>query len=265
MGWNLALCADAVGDPAEIPPADVTPGAKLGGGSHGLLKDGLLALLRTPQGPRAVAGREGVRIAEAAAAPASGGPAARRELAGTARGSKRMNGTTDFDGRLLTQLLELAAARTHFRTEAIQVSALRRLASSRLALGQGLEELLRQAGDAESALVQSLLEEVLVGETYFFRQPEHFEYIATQLVPAALDAGRGWLRAWSAGCATGEEAYPWLPACWQSCPPRWRLPRLSLSWGRTCWSATSRSRARPSTIAGRSARCSATPIRCSIR
>ncbi len=42
-----------------------------------------------------------------------------------------------------------------------------------------------------------------VGETYFFRQPDHFQFLHDALCrerPARVSA-------WSAGCATGEEAY----------------------------------------------------------
>lgn len=41
-------------------------------------------------------------------------------------------------------------------------------------------------------------------ETYFFREPEHFEHLAKVIVPTY--AGRSF-RAWSAASSTGEEAY----------------------------------------------------------
>jgi chemotaxis protein methyltransferase CheR len=53
---------------------------------------------------------------------------------------------------------------------------------------------------------------VLVGETYFFRHPEHFRFIASEGVATVLRGGRRRLRGLSAGCATGEEAYS-LAAC----------------------------------------------------
>src|SRR5262249_11351958 len=53
---------------------------------------------------------------------------------------------------------------------------------------------------------------VSVGETYFFRHPDHFRWVATRLLPELLEGGRQLIRAWSAGCATGEEAYS-IAAC----------------------------------------------------
>ena len=44
-------------------------------------------------------------------------------------------------------------------------------------------------------------------ETYFFREERHFRALAERLLPQLLAEGRRNLRLWSAGCATGEEAY----------------------------------------------------------
>ncbi len=59
-----------------------------------------------------------------------------------------------------------------------------------------------------SAGLDDLMASVTVAETYFFREPRHFELLRHQ-VPALLGrSGRSRaLRLWSAGCATGEEAY----------------------------------------------------------
>lgn len=45
--------------------------------------------------------------------------------------------------------------------------------------------------------------------TGFFRQDHHFEYLAGTLLPGLMAKGRGGspMRLWSAGCASGEEAY----------------------------------------------------------
>lgn len=54
----------------------------------------------------------------------------------------------------------------------------------------------------------ALVTELTVGETYFFREPRQFEFMRRETIPAILRArGAGALRAWSAGCASGEEAY----------------------------------------------------------
>jgi two-component system CheB/CheR fusion protein len=54
-----------------------------------------------------------------------------------------------------------------------------------------------------------LFKELLIGVTNFFRDPEAWEQLKKEVIPALL-AGRPpsqALRAWVAGCATGEEAY----------------------------------------------------------
>ena len=62
---------------------------------------------------------------------------------------------------------------------------------------------------AEERAFEELLTELTIGETYFFREPAHFEYLRTKVIPDLLrERGPGCtVRAWSAGCATGEEAY----------------------------------------------------------
>jgi two-component system, chemotaxis family, CheB/CheR fusion protein len=63
---------------------------------------------------------------------------------------------------------------------------------------------------AHSDEVQELVRAFLIQVTGFFRDPEAFDFIRTNIVPdlvaKARDNGRN-LRLWSAGCATGEEAY----------------------------------------------------------
>ena len=57
--------------------------------------------------------------------------------------------------------------------------------------------------------VELLFKELLIGVTSFFRDPAAWEQLQQEAIPALL-AGRpagGVLRAWSAGCSTGEEAY----------------------------------------------------------
>ena len=57
--------------------------------------------------------------------------------------------------------------------------------------------------------VEALFQELLIGVTSFFRDPEAFEVLAEQVTPRLL-TGRGSgepLRVWVPGCSTGEEAY----------------------------------------------------------
>jgi two-component system CheB/CheR fusion protein len=57
--------------------------------------------------------------------------------------------------------------------------------------------------------VELLFKELLIGVTSFFRDPAEWEHLRGEVIPwllAARPAG-GVIRAWSAGCSTGEEAY----------------------------------------------------------
>ncbi|MDP1822322.1 MAG: CheR family methyltransferase [Archangium sp.] len=62
----------------------------------------------------------------------------------------------------------------------------------------------RPASPPRDPTLQQVLEEVTTGETFFFRQSAHFHF----LTPLLLEFARhGHVRAWSAGCSTGEEAH----------------------------------------------------------
>jgi chemotaxis protein methyltransferase CheR len=59
--------------------------------------------------------------------------------------------------------------------------------------------------------LDQIVGKLTVGETYFFREPQAFaalrDYAVPQLVAARRGRSKPQLRAWSAGCCTGEEAY----------------------------------------------------------
>jgi chemotaxis protein methyltransferase CheR len=57
-----------------------------------------------------------------------------------------------------------------------------------------------------------MLDRIVTNETKFFREPNQFEFLETQVLPQWLaEAGRQArprrVRAWSAGCSTGQEPY----------------------------------------------------------
>jgi len=54
-----------------------------------------------------------------------------------------------------------------------------------------------------------LMKELLISVTNFFRDPEAFQALEQRVIPALFQrpAGAEQVRVWSAGCATGEEAY----------------------------------------------------------
>ncbi len=81
-----------------------------------------------------------------------------------------------------------------------------RLALQR-ARGGTLEQYQKRIQSDPSAL-DDLVSELTVGETYFFREPEQFEFLRREIVPEWRQRDLTHpLRVWSAGCASGEEAY----------------------------------------------------------
>ncbi|RYZ36733.1 MAG: chemotaxis protein CheR [Myxococcaceae bacterium] len=77
-------------------------------------------------------------------------------------------------------------------------------ALARAALARGLSEVtfLRQLLMREPVAVEAFIEHAVIGETYFFRHPEHLRALASR---ARLHPGT--FHVWSAGCASGEEPY----------------------------------------------------------
>jgi chemotaxis methyl-accepting protein methylase len=119
----------------------------------------------------------------------------------------------------MERLASFAAQFTGFSREAIHEPALRKAAGQLERSCGSEEEVLWRASQREPEVVEALCQAVAVGETFFFRQPEHFRWIAARLAPLWLQEGRSEIRAWSAGCATGEEAYS-LAACLLDLAPR---------------------------------------------
>src|SRR6185503_8802125 len=70
----------------------------------------------------------------------------------------------------------------------------------------------RVVEDRGGAELTQMLDRITTNETHFFREPHHFDHIADDLAPAwaraaAAGARPRRIRAWSAGCSTGEEPY----------------------------------------------------------
>jgi two-component system, chemotaxis family, CheB/CheR fusion protein len=63
--------------------------------------------------------------------------------------------------------------------------------------------------EAEPREFGELFDTILINVTGFFRDPAAWEYLANEIVPRIVEqkAENATIRAWSAGCATGEEAY----------------------------------------------------------
>jgi len=63
--------------------------------------------------------------------------------------------------------------------------------------------------DAGAAELTAMLDAISTNLTHFFREEEHFRYLARKVLPEVMARAGGdrRLRIWSAGCSTGEEPY----------------------------------------------------------
>ena len=75
----------------------------------------------------------------------------------------------------------------------------------------GVETMPRYRGylDANDGEVHALFDTILINVTGFFRDPQAWEYVSAEVIPSVVGARAPDepIRVWSAGCATGEEAY----------------------------------------------------------
>jgi chemotaxis protein methyltransferase CheR len=82
-------------------------------------------------------------------------------------------------------------------------AALRRvMAAARIREPEGLRAALQLGGP----IVDAVIGELTIGETYFFREPRQLDVVRQLAFPGPEHASRPF-RAWSAGCASGEEPY----------------------------------------------------------
>ncbi|HEY5947066.1 MAG TPA: CheR family methyltransferase [Kofleriaceae bacterium] len=114
-----------------------------------------------------------------------------------------MNDKATFE-RAVDSLLAYAAEWSGFQPESVAREAVRRTLERELTNQANIVDVLKRAEARDAQLVRVVREAIGVRETYLFRNPEHFELVASRV--AGLAAG-GVVRAWSAGCSTGEEAW----------------------------------------------------------
>jgi chemotaxis protein methyltransferase CheR len=116
--------------------------------------------------------------------------------------------TSAADDASLDRIAELVRERTGILTRRAPAELAR--AAHSVIEHVGLRDLNALQGRlAQGELWEELLDQVTVRETYFFRNPEHFDLIRDTILPAlrlARDPIKR-LRVWSAGCASGEEVY----------------------------------------------------------
>lgn len=94
--------------------------------------------------------------------------------------------------------------------------------------GTPLLQRLRRA-DTNDPVWMAFSSALAVRETYFMRSPAQFEAIAATVLPDLVSqrAGSRRLRLWSAGCASGEEAYTLAILVGEQVPPDWDVTILA--------------------------------------
>ena len=80
--------------------------------------------------------------------------------------------------------------------------------------------------------IRELLDLVTIGETYFFRNRAQFDvlmrFVLPEIIQRKVDSGDKCIRAWSAGCSRGDEAYSIAMAMMEVLPSfeEWRISIL---------------------------------------
>jgi chemotaxis protein methyltransferase CheR len=71
---------------------------------------------------------------------------------------------------------------------------------------------------AEPAELDAFLDRVTINVSQLWRHPEQWASLSTKILPELAEQGRGRVRAWSAGCSYGAEAYTLAAVCRESIP-----------------------------------------------
>jgi len=118
----------------------------------------------------------------------------------------RQKRPTFVDDITIRAVAQHAADWTGYQLESVSELAVRRALRAELLRGSTLGALRQRAAASDPDLVRAVSKALAVGETYFFRNPEQLDAIAHHAL-VLVAGGVRTLRVWSAGCATGEEAY----------------------------------------------------------
>ena len=110
--------------------------------------------------------------------------------------------------RLGTVLYEACGIRLHHGKEELVRSRLGRLvaAAGARTFGAYLDIVEREAAAGRPAHFDALIDALTTNQTAFFREPAHFDFVRSTMLPALATATRP-VRVWSAGCSTGEEPF----------------------------------------------------------
>ena len=135
------------------------------------------------------------------------------------------------DTAALDRVLQLLRARhpvdfSHFKRATIERCILRR---ALLGDHDGLAGY-AQSLEKDDAALEALYQDLLIGVTSFFREPERFEALKTVVFPAIVEK-RGptdSVRIWVAGCSTGEEVYSLGMSLLEFLDGRTDAPKISI-------------------------------------
>jgi len=107
-------------------------------------------------------------------------------------------------GEVRALAMRLAGISLNASKKALVVSRWsKRLAHHRF---KSFREYLDYLGDRGSGQeLQISLDLLTTNETYFFREPQHFEFLRTEVLPRLAPGAK--VRMWSAACSSGEEPY----------------------------------------------------------
>jgi two-component system, chemotaxis family, CheB/CheR fusion protein len=111
----------------------------------------------------------------------------------------------------LRELLTMVSAQTNidfrnYKSSTIIRRIARRMAATHNVTLRDYEDYVRSRPNE----VQELVRAFLIKVTGFFRDPEAFAFLQKEIIPQLIEKGKAngrSVRLWSAGCATGEEAY----------------------------------------------------------
>lgn len=122
--------------------------------------------------------------------------------------------TPEIEGKTadtLQKILELIKQQTTFNFRRYKMPTIvRRLARRMIAVQVSTLPEYAQYLETHAAEVGILVSAFLINVTHFFRDPEAFAYLKSEVLPQLIVQARSEdhvLRFWSAGCSTGEEAY----------------------------------------------------------
>jgi len=120
--------------------------------------------------------------------------------------------------RLPDELLDRVCRSLGLSPAAHLVSGVRR-AMARAAVRDAAEYL--HLLDTDESARAALITELTIGETYFLREIGQFDFVRREVLPGlAGESGSGRaITAWSAGCASGEEAYSLAMIAQEANPP----------------------------------------------